>query len=68
MDNGHTDRQTDRQTKAVHVHLKSPQSTITAAVKHDKVQTLNFCKINKVLHVKKKINNNLQSVAFHAYS
>lgn len=50
MDDGHT----DRQTKAVHVHLKSPQSTITAAVKHDKVQTLNFCKINKVLHVKKK--------------
>lgn len=50
MDDGHT----DRQTKAVHVHLKSPHSTITAAVKHDKVQTLNFCKINKVLHVKKK--------------
>lgn len=63
-----THRQTDRQTKAVHVHLKSPQSTITAAVKHDKVQTLNFCKINKVLHVKKKIHNNLQSVAFHGYS
>lgn len=64
MDDGHT----DRQTKAVHVHLKSPHSTITAAVKHDKVQTLNFCKINKVLHVKKKNNNNLQSVAANDYS
>lgn len=35
-------RRTHRQTEAVHVHLKSPHSTITAAVKHDKVQTLNF--------------------------